>query len=105
MPYVLLLLLVILTSCENRSFESDKRQLIAKDEIRRKLHRARSFDITGFKQDTLENSPDSTFKNPLQYALDFEYTDSTGKVQKKKGIVLFTPDGKSVINSHIAEAN
>jgi hypothetical protein len=105
MRHLLLLLIVILLGCENHSFESDKRQLIAKDEIRRKLRRTRSFDITGFKEDTLRNSPDTTFKKPLQYALDFEYTDSTGTVQKKKGIVLFTPDGKSVINSRILVEN
>ncbi|GEO09328.1 hypothetical protein [Segetibacter aerophilus] len=105
MRHLLLILLVILLGCENHSYESDKRQLIAKDEIRRKLRRARSFDITGFKEDTLKNSADTTFKNPLQYSLDFQYTDSAGTVQKKKGIVLFTPDGQSVINSRIVEEN
>lgn len=101
MRYLLLLLLVILVSCENHAFESDKRQLIAKDEIRRQLSKARSFDITGFNQDTLEIFADTTFKHPIQYTLDFVYTDSLGQVQKKKGVVLFTPDGKSVLNSHI----
>ena len=97
----LLLLLVILASCETHSFESDRRQLIAKDEIRRKLHRARGFDITSFRQDTIENYPDATFTHPLRYSLDFVYTDSSGNVQNKKGEVIFTPDGKSIINSQI----
>lgn len=97
----LLLLLVLFASCETHSFESDRRQLIAKDEIRRKLHRPRGFDVTGFRQDTIESYPDSTFRHPLRYGLDFVYTDSSGTVQKKKGLVIFTPDGKSVINSQI----
>ncbi|MCW3113768.1 MAG: hypothetical protein JWR18_2164 [Segetibacter sp.] len=97
----LFLLLVILVSCENRSFESDKRQLIAKDQIRRKLHGAHSFDITAFKQDTLQSYSDTTLKYPLRYTLDFVYTDSSGQVQNKKGIVLFTPDGKSVLKTQI----
>lgn len=102
MRYLLLLLLVIFESCENHSFESDKRQLIAKDQIRDKLGKARHFDITGFKQDTLPAYTDTTIKYPLRYALDFSYTDSLGVVQKKKGIVIFTPDGNSVLNAYIA---
>lgn len=97
----LLLLLVILAGCETHSFESDKRQLVAKDEIRRKLHKAHAFDIIAFKEDTIKTYSDSTFKHPLRYSLNFVYTDSSGTVQKKKGIVIFTPDGKSVINSQI----
>jgi hypothetical protein len=103
MRYVLLLLLVILLSCENESFESDKRQIVAKNEIRRKLRKARLFDITAFKQDTLQAYTDTTIKHPLRYGLDFVYTDSLGAMQKKKGIVIFTPDGKSVLNSRIIE--
>jgi hypothetical protein len=103
MRYLLFLLLIILASCETQSFESDKRQLIAKDLIRRQLHKSRFFDITGFKEDTLQTYPDTTIKHPLRYSLDFVYTDSAGVVQKKKGIVIFTPDGKSVLNSHIEE--
>jgi outer membrane lipoprotein-sorting protein len=103
MRYLLLLLLVILVSCESHSFESDKRQIIAKDQIREKLHKARNFDITGFKQDTLQTYTDTTIKRPLRYALDFVYTDSLGVVQKKKGVVIFTPDGNSVLNAQIID--
>jgi hypothetical protein len=103
MRNLLLLLLVILGSCETHSFESDKRQLIAKDEVRRQLHKVRSFDITGFAQDTLQTFPDTTFKHPLRYSLDVTYTDSAGQMQKKKGVVLFTPDGKSLLSSHIID--
>lgn len=105
MRYLLFLMLLILVSCESHSFESDKRQIVAKDLIRRKLRKARFFDITGFKQDTLETYPDTLFKHPLRYGLDFLYTDSLGQVQKKKGVVLFTPDGKAVLTSRIVEAD
>lgn len=105
MRYLLLLVLAVLASCENNSFDSDKRQLTAKDEIRNKLHRPRSFDITGFRQDTVEAFADPIIIHPLRYSLDVVFTDSTGQVQKKKGIVLFTPDGKSVLSSHIVDAD
>ena len=88
-------------SCEKPRFEKDKRQLSAKDEIRSKRHRARSCDITGFKEDTLSNFPDTTFKRPIRYTLDFVYKDSNNVLQKKKGIVIFTPDGNSIISTII----
>jgi len=102
MKYSLLVfLLFMFFSCENPRFDKDKRQLIAKDEIRNKLQRARSFDITGFKEDTLSNFPDTTFKRPIRYTLDFVYKDSNNVLQKKKGIVIFTPDGNSIISTII----
>lgn len=102
MKYSLLVfLLFMFFSCENPRFDKDKRQLIAKDEIRNKLQRARSFDITGFKEDTLSNFPDTTFKRPIRYILDFVYKDSNNVLQKKKGIVIFTPDGNSIISTII----
>jgi hypothetical protein len=104
MRYLLFSLLVTgFYSCENPRFDKDKRQIIAKDEIRTKLHKARSFDITGFKEDTLLNYPDSAFKNPIRYTLDFVYKDSANVLQKKTGVVLFTPDGNSVISSNIID--
>ena len=103
MRYLLLFLFAFFASCENQSFESDKRQLIAKNEVLRQLHKAHSVNVTGFKQDTLETYPDTTFKHLIRYGLDFVYVDSLGQTQKKKGVVLFTPDGKSVITSHIID--
>ncbi len=96
--------LLAFVSCQNPRFDKDKRQLIAKDEIRRRLLRARSFDITGFKEDTLSNFPDSTFKHPIRYMLDIVYKDSNNVLQKKRGIVIFTPDGNSIINSGIIDS-
>ena len=105
MRNLLLLLVVLLTCCENSSFDSDKRQLIAKDEIRRQLNNPRGFDITSFKEDTLQTLPNTTGSHPIQYSMDFKYTDSTGRVTKKKGVVLFTADGKSVITVNIVGAD
>src|ERR1700740_1233558 len=102
--YALLLFALLgLAACENPRFDSDKRQIIAKDSVRRKLVNARFFDITAFREDTLRDSPDTLFKKPLLYTLDFNYTDSTGVVQNKIGRVLFTPDGKSVIKTTISD--
>lgn len=93
--------ITIIISCENNSFDSDKRQLVAKNEIREKLGNIRSFDITRFREDTLSNWKDSTFKRPIRYTLDVVYKDSTGATQNKEAFVLFAPDGKSVITSQI----
>jgi hypothetical protein len=104
MRYLLLLLIAFGGSCETHSFDGDQRQLTAKDIIRNKVHNTRSFDITGFTQDTLQSYEDTAFKRPLRYKLDFTYTDSLGNKQNKTGVVIFTPDGKSVINSRIIES-
>lgn len=98
---LLFIVTVALCSCENNTFDSDKRQLIAKSEVREKLKNIRSFDITGFKEDTLHQSTDPRFGNPIRYNLHIMYKDSTGKLQNKEAFVLFTPDGKSVISSQI----
>lgn len=93
---------IIILSCENHSFDSDKRQLIAKDEIRGKLRGVQSFDITDFKEDTLHEWTDTTFKNVIRYKLNVVYKDSAGAMQNKEGFVVFTPDGQSVITSQIS---
>lgn len=93
-----------LVSCENQAFDRDKRQIEAKDAIHRKLPpRALSFDITAFKEDTLAFWPDTLFKRPIRYLLDVVYKDSTGTVQAKKAIVIFTPDGRSIMTSEIID--
>src|SRR4051812_48717780 len=102
MKYILLFIITItLCCCENNSFDRDKRQLIAKSEIREKLKNIRAFDITSFKEDTLHESSDGAFRNPIRYTLNIVYKDSTGTLQNKEAVVLFTPDGKSVIKSQI----
>jgi hypothetical protein len=97
------LLLPLFFSCENHRFDSDKRQIMAKDLIMDQLHRAKSFDVTGFREDTVQMPNDSNFKTQIRYSLDIEYLDSNKVFQKKKAIVMFTPDGKSIINSKITD--
>src|SRR6185437_3883795 len=92
----------ILYSCENKSNAADMRQIMAKDEILNQLHRVSSFDITGFNEDTISVSiPGTNLKKALRYVLDISYVDSNKTPQVKKGIVLFTPDGRSIINAQI----
>ena len=102
---ILLFIIVVscLAACENNRFDSDRRQIMAKDLIRFKAPRNRSFDITGFREDTLKNWTDTLFKKPLLYTIDFTYNDSTGKLYSKRGQVVFTPDGKSIIGSEIID--
>ena len=102
---VLLFLLVIpaFFSCETHRFDSDKRQIMAKDEIRSNLHKAREYDITGFKEDTVEETNNPDFKKEIRYHLEFQYIDSNNILQKKAGDVFFTPDGSSIINSKITD--
>lgn len=102
MKYIFLFLpALIILSCENHSFDRDQRQLIAKNEIREKLGNVQSFDITDFKEDTLHEWTDTTFKNVIRYKLNVVYKDSAGAMQNKEGFVVFTPDGKSVMSSQI----
>ena len=101
--FFFILLLPLFFSCENHRFDSDKRQIMAKDLIMDQLHKARSFDVTGFKEDTVQTPDDSNFKREIRYSLDIEYLDSNKVFQKKKAIVMFTPDGNSIINSKITD--
>lgn len=90
-------------SCENHRFDSDKRQITAKDEILKKLVRVHSFDVTGFNEDTVNVEGDSDFKKQIKYTLDITFVDSNKVFQKKKGVVMFTPDGTTIINSKITD--
>lgn len=93
----------IFLSCENHHFDSDKRQIMAKDEIHSKLYKTRGYDITAFKEDTVEVTDHPDFKKQIRYHLDFEYIDSNNVLQKKSGDVFFTPDGSSIINYKITD--
>jgi hypothetical protein len=91
-------------SCQNKHNAADMRQIMAKDEVLNQLHKVSSFDITGFKEDTVSDSiPGTNLKKTLQYTLDISYVDSNKIPQIKKGIVLFTPNGKSIINAQITD--
>ncbi|MGZ3837653.1 MAG: hypothetical protein ACXVMS_12070 [Flavisolibacter sp.] len=101
--FILICFPLLVASCEAASFEGDKRQIAAKNAVRAQLPPgARFFDIGGFREDTL-STPDSTFKRPIQYSLDFVYTDSTGTVRQQTARVLFAPDGRSLVETAITD--
>lgn len=100
---LLIFFIPLFFSCENHRFDADKRQIIAKNEIRSKLHRPPGYDVTAFQQDTVETPGDSNFKKQIRYSLDIEYLDSNKVLQKKEGVVMFAPDGQSVISSKITD--
>lgn len=95
--------MLLLLSCETHRFDADKRQIEAKDQILDMLHKVTGYDIDHFKEDTVETPDNPDFKKQIQYTLDFEYVDSNKVLQKKKGIVMFTPDGQSIISSKITD--
>jgi hypothetical protein len=105
MRYVLFACLILsFVSCETDNFNADKRQIMAKDFVRSKIGRnTRGFDIVSFREDTLSNFPDSNFKKPLQYTIDYIFNDSTGMLQRKRGLIVFAPDGKSIIKTQITD--
>jgi hypothetical protein len=97
--FPILFLTVLFSSCATKSFQADKRQLLAKNVVREKLGRVKDYDIISFSEDTVAN-PEGHHK--LQYTLLVSYKDSTGNLQKSKGIVLFTPEGNQVINATVS---
>jgi hypothetical protein len=100
MRYLIILSVLFFASCDYGSFDKDKRQIMAKDYIHWHLPpHSNDFDVTGFREDTLNNMLDSNFKRPIAYTLDYYFTDSTRHVQQKKATVLFTPDGHSIITT------
>lgn len=100
MRYLIISFILFLTSCDYGAFDKDKRQIMAKDYVREHLPlHSTDFDVTAFKEDTLNQMLDSNFKHSISYLLDYHFTDSTNKVQQKKTTVLFTPDGHSIITA------
>ena len=98
----IILLSLLLLSCESSSFDKDRRQIAAKDEIRARIpFAAKDFDVTGFREDTLAQWTDTMIKRPIEYTLNFVYRDSTGRLLQNTGHVFFTPDGKSILQSQI----
>jgi hypothetical protein len=90
-------------ACESANFDSDKRQIMAKDEIRSKLQKIHEYDITAFREDTVEAGANDYFKKLIRYRLSVQFIDSNNVQQKKTGDVFFTPDGKSIIRSTISD--
>ena len=99
--FLFVMALPFFLGCETHRFDSDNRQIMAKDEILRQLHKVNGYDITGFKEDTVQAINIPGLKKEIRYTLEFEYIDSNKVLQKKTGDVFFTPDGLSIINSTI----
>lgn len=97
--FIGIVVVIFMASCANTSFQADMRQLEAKNVIRQKIGWARDYDILSYKEDTVSNADG---KPALQYTLDISYKDSTGTLQKNKGIVLFTEEGNQVLSSTIS---
>jgi|GEM_PF-841019 len=100
---LLLFMIPIFFACESANFDSDKRQIMAKDEIRSKLHKIHGYDVTAFSEDTIEGAANDDFKKLIRYRLSIQFIDSNNALQKKTGDVFFTPDGKSIIRSTISD--
>lgn len=104
MKFTLAILVIILCSCETNSFDSDKRQIMAKNAIRQKVQgNLSSFTVTGFKEDTLLAYGDTLIKKPLRYTLYFTQKDSAGQLQPHTGVALFTNRGNSLLSSEITD--
>jgi hypothetical protein len=101
MKYLPLVFLLVLAACDTHSFERDKRQIIAKDEIRRQLRGFHGYSITNFREDTLQTWTDSVIIHPIRYTLNFVYNDSTGNPQNSKAVIIFTPEGNAILRSEI----
>ena len=101
--YFTIMVCFLFCRCENSSWNQDKRQMAAKDEIMARLPGTpKDFDITGFGEDTVSEGRWYGRSGVIQYHLDFSYKDSSGTIQQRTGRVLFTPDGKSVLEVVIA---
>ena len=100
--FVFVMVMPLIWGCDTQGVNSDRRQIMAKDEIRAQLHKPPGYNITGFKEDTIEAINVPGLKKEIRYTLDFEYIDSNKVLQKKIGTVFFTPDGLSIINSKIS---
>ncbi len=94
MRYLFLSLFTLaLTGCNTEGFESDERQIIAKDLIRKQILQNHSFDVVAFKQDTVDWQ-DIAIKHPVSYTLDFVYNDhktnghATEYIKRKKALTL-----------------
>ncbi len=96
---ILLLFVISLSACATKSFQADRRQLIAKNIVHEKIGWVKDYDVLSFREDTIANAEG---KPALQYALQVSYIDSSGNLQKNKGIVLFTEEGNQVISSQIS---
>lgn len=101
MRIVLLLITLVLFSCEKHTFDSDRRQIVAKNLLRQTVKNRRTFDVLQFKEDTLDSYPGTTGIRPIRYTIKYTYRDSTNTLVQRTGEVLFAPDGQSVLETRI----
>ncbi len=73
---------VLLSSCATESFQADKRQLLAKDLVRKETGSVKDYDILAFGEDTVAYTDG---RRALRYELLVSYRDSRGNMQSSKG--------------------
>ena len=98
---ILLLLSLVFIGCEKNTFDSDKRQIVAKDLLRQTVKNKRSFDVLQFKEDTLNTYSNTAINRPIRYTISYVFKDSTNTLVHKTGEVIFTPDGRAVLETII----
>lgn len=96
---VFTIIILPFVSCENHRFDSDKRQILAKDAIRNQLHKVQDFNVIHFNEDTVQTA-DSNFKKQIQYSMDIVFSDSNKVFHQQKATVWFAIYGP-VIRSQI----
>jgi hypothetical protein len=101
MRILLLLITLVFFSCEKHTFDSDHRQIVAKNLLRQTVINNRTFDVLQFKEDTLDHHPGTTIERPIRYTIEYVFSDSSNTRVRKTGEVIFTPDGKSVLETII----
>ncbi len=104
MRYISCLLLLALAACESQNYEADKRQILAKNALRKQLRSFNEYSIIGFKEDTLQTWTDSVIIHPIRYSINFNYKDSTGILQYKTGEVTFTSQGNAILRTQITDS-
>jgi hypothetical protein len=101
MRIILLLLTVVFLSCEKHTFDSDHRQIVAKNLLRQTVKNRSTFDVLQFKEDTLDQYSGTTIERPIRYTIEYVFSDSSNTLVHRIGEVIFTPDGKSVLETII----
>jgi len=101
MRILLLLVTLVFFGCEKHTFESDHRQIVAKDLLRQTVKNRSTFDVLQFKEDTLDHYPGTTVVHPIRYTIEYVFRDSSNTLLRRTGEVIFAPDGNSVLETII----
>jgi hypothetical protein len=103
--FFVLFLGFILISCSYSGFDKDERQIIVRNEIRKQMPPGSSFDLTWFREDTLDYSYDSVYQHPIRYMVEANFRHFNGHEGKYRVWTLFTQDGKSILGTEIQDSN